>query len=151
MARKRKTPFPIDDDVDRALLQVHRAACKLAMIAGASPGTGQALKAAEALRDLGSLAGPPVAASIEHIPSEARRLLMLTALREIPPILGFDIYTALLRIGANDPSESVRAAAAEASETLRLRSHERFRRLAAVAARQQEIVEQECAAKAKGG
>jgi len=44
MSKKRRTPFPIKDDVDRALLQVHKAACKLVLIAGAHHDSGYAIR-----------------------------------------------------------------------------------------------------------
>jgi hypothetical protein len=45
-----------------------------------------------------------------------------------------------MRVGASDPSESVRAAASETSEVLRRRMQERFKRLADLEALQYETL-----------
>ena len=87
MSKKTRTPFPVHDDVDRALLQVHKAACKLVMIAATNRYTPYAIKAAEALADLGSMAAVPAASVIEQIPWDSRRRLLATVLRDIPPPL----------------------------------------------------------------
>lgn len=143
MARKSRTPFPIDDDVDRALLQVHKAACKLVVLAAARRDADSAVKAARALADLGSLAAVPVAAVIEQIPSEARRLMMVNLLRDIPPTFGLEVFTALMRVGQNDPSERVRAATSETIEIMRRHSSERLERLHCLGPIQDEIAVEE--------
>lgn len=133
MSKKRKTPFPINDDVDRAQLQVHRAICKLVVIAGGHGAEDYANKAAEALCNLGAQAALPLASVIEQIPSPKRRRQMVIQFREIPPHLGPDVWLILRRIAKTDPSEEVRAAAEETSGILRQRSHERFKRLTELA------------------
>jgi hypothetical protein len=144
MSKKSTTPFPIHDDVDRALLQVYRAACKLVMIAATNRYTPYAVKAAEALTDLGSMAAVPVASVIEQIPWESRRRLMATVLRDIPPLMFcLDVPLILMRIAASDPSEEVRAVAAETAEILRKRSHERGKRLGALVVEQYRIPAEE--------
>ncbi len=135
MSKKSTAPFPIHDDVDRALLQVYRAACKLIAIAVTNSYTPYAVKAAEALTDLGSMASVPVASIIEQIPCESRRRLLATVLRDISPLkYSFDVPLILMRIAATDPSAEVRAVADETCEILRKRSHERNRRRAELAA-----------------
>jgi hypothetical protein len=130
MSRKRKTPFPIFDDVDRIKLKVYKAICELVLIAGASKDEAIAARAVEALVDLGSLASVPLAAVIEQVPSAQRRLRMVVALRDIPPEFGLDVCFTLMRVMKADPSEAVRTAAAESSRILRHRSHESFGRRA---------------------
>jgi hypothetical protein len=131
MSRKRKTPFPIFDEVDEVRLKVYKAVCELIMIAGASKDEAIAARAVEALVDLGSLAAVPLAAVIEQVPSARRRLRMVVALRDIPPEFGLDVCFTLMRVMKADPSQAVRAAAAESSRILRHRSHEWFGRQAA--------------------
>ena len=119
MSKKTRTPFPIHDDVDRAVLQVHKAACKLVMIAATNRYTPYAIKAAEALADLGSMAAVPAASVIEQIPWDSRRRLLATVLRDIPPpLFCLDPFLILARVAATDPSEEVRAAAEETSGIL---------------------------------
>lgn len=101
--------------------------------------TPDAIKAADALAGLGSLAAVPVAAVLERIPSEPRRLMLVELLRDIPPAVSLQVSTTLLRLAADDPSERVRAAASETFGVLRRRSPERFRRLDTLQARQAEI------------
>jgi hypothetical protein len=127
MGKRSKTPFPINDDVDRALLQVHRAVCKMVLIAAVDRDTELAVKAATALGDLGAMSAGPVAAVIEQIPWAPRRLLMVHQLREIPPTLDIQVTLILMRLLTSDPSEQVRAAADEALGILRERSHEKFK------------------------
>ena len=137
MSKKSRTPFPSHPDVDRALLQVHKAVCKLVTIAATNPGPLLASEAMTALRDLGTMAALPVAVVIDQIPWASRRALLVNLLREIPPPCNLEIPMNLMRIGASDPSESVRATATETSAILRQRSHERFKRLAELGAAQQ--------------
>jgi hypothetical protein len=128
MGKRSKTPFPIKDDVDRALLQVHRAVWKMVLIAAADPDTGLAGKAAMALGDLGALVAGPVAAIVEQIPSASRRLLLVQQLRMIPPTLGLQVWLALLRLVTSDPSPEVRTAADEVLDIDGRRSREMFKR-----------------------
>lgn len=117
-------------DVTRAQRQIHRAVCKIVMIAGGHRDDSYAMEAAEALCNLGSQAALPLAYVIEKIPSAERRRRMVIQLREIPPSFVPDVWAIVLRIARTDPSEEVRAAAAETSSILRLRYHERSARLA---------------------
>jgi hypothetical protein len=149
MGKKARTPFPINDDVDRALLQVHKAACTLVEIAAARRDVDYVIKAARALADLGTMAAVPVAAVIDQIPSAARRRMMVNLLRDIPPFFGLDVPTTLMRLAANDPSERVREAASETFHFLRRHSSERFERLGALEASQDEIIVEEKAVSAE--
>ena len=106
-----------------ALLQVHKAACNLVMIAATHPDTELAVKAATALGDLGA-GGSPGGHGHRAIPWAQRRLLMVHQLRDIPPVLGLDVSLVLTRVMTSDPSEEVRAAAEEASGILRLLARE---------------------------
>lgn len=127
--KKPRLPFPLpDNEVTRAQRQIHRAVCKLVTIAGGHGDDHYARQAAEALCDLGSQAALPLASVIEQIPSPERRRRMVIQLREIPPYLGLGVWATLRRIAQADPSEEVRAAAAETSSILRLRNHERSAR-----------------------
>jgi hypothetical protein len=138
MSKKRRTPFPIFDEVDRIRLKVYKAVCELVMIADTSTDEGLAERGVEALVDLGSLASVPLATVIEQIPSARRRLRMVVSLRDIPPEFRLDVCFTLMRLKQGDPSELVRAAAAETSRILRKRSHEWFGRRAAREAALQE-------------
>jgi hypothetical protein len=138
MSKKSSTPFPVHDDVDRALLQAKKAVCTLVTIAASNPGPLLASDAMTALRDLGTMAALPVAAVIEQIPWASRRLMLVDLLQEIPPPCNLEVPMYVMRIGASDPSESVRTAATETSAIMRKRSHERFKRLAELEAAQQQ-------------
>ena len=132
MARKPKrppAPFPVLDDLDRPLQRAYWEACDLVIAAAARHSVDDAIRAARALCDLGAVAAYPVATLIAKIPSEARRLLLVHAMRDIPPVLGIDVFTPPMRVAADDPSERVRKAASETIAIFREHAHAKFARI----------------------
>jgi len=83
------------------------------LIAGGSTDEGLAAGMVETPVDPGSLASSLLAAAIEQVPSPSLRARRVIALRDIPPEFGLNVISVLMRLEANDPSERVRAAAAE--------------------------------------
>lgn len=85
----------------------------------------------------------PVAMLIEKIPSEARRLLLVHALRDIPPVISIDVFTTVMRLTADDPSERVRKAACETITIQRDQAHAKFARMKVLEALRHEIAAEE--------
>jgi hypothetical protein len=70
------------------------------------------------LADLGSIPLPLAAAVIEHIPSVARRLMLVKLLRWFSPLMDIGYMLTLMQIADKDSSEEVREVARETTRIL---------------------------------
>ncbi len=131
MARSRKPSLPISD-VDSEVQKIGRSVCKLVSIAAAHPSDTLAFDAAQSLLELGTLPVSPVAQAIERVPDPIRRRMLVHLLQELPPAFEIESALLLLRMGAADPSEEVRAVAKEVSPIRRQRTRDWFNRMAEV-------------------
>ncbi len=92
-------------------------------------------KAALAIGDVGCLAARPLAAAIFQAESPYHRTMMVVLLREVGSAFDIEVIVALIQVMISDPSEKVRALAAETlrilgERSLKLRKSLQPRRLA---------------------
>lgn len=149
MAGKPKRSVLPRSEVDIEVDKIGHSIRKLITIAAEYESEILASEAAQALLELGALPGYPISTIIELIPDPIRRRVLINLLREIPPAAEIASSLTLMRIAANDPSEEVRSAAAEALRIRRERALERFSRLAELRNVQARLQDEACAAKGR--
>ena len=107
-----KTERAKPDEVNRAISGVRSAMVKLASRM-CTDDLRVALRAAQALREMGEFAGGPLALALSRAPDPRHRTLMLALLREIGSFADPDVFRVLKSMARNDPCELVARIAEE--------------------------------------